>query len=192
MATLVLEPTRRRITVDQFFEEVGETEERFELIDGEIWQMAGGSIEHAAICLDIATALRVKLRGTPCRPLGSDAAVQLDEFNFRYPDVTIACDPRDISRVAMEGKRRLHHPKVVFEVLSPSTARTDRAIKVGQYKALPSITVIVLVDLAARTIELHERTGPAAWTQREVAAGDDLVLTDPALTLTAVEIFGDA
>lgn len=191
MASLVLEPTRRRITVDQYFAEVGETEERFELIDGEIWHMAGGSQRHATVIGQVFASLLPKLGRTGCRSLMSDMALQLDELNFRYPDIAIYCDPRDIGPEA-EDKHRLHHPKVVFEILSPSTAKRDRTIKVAEYKALPSITAIVLVDLASRAIELHERTGPAAWTQREVAAGDDLVLGDPPLTLTAAEIFGDA
>jgi Uma2 family endonuclease len=118
-------------------------------------------------------------------------AVELDPNNFRCPDAAIYCDPRDTGPEARD-KQRLHHPKVIFEVLSPSTSKRDRVIKVAEYKAVPSIATIVLVDLDTRTIELHERTGPAAWTQREVAAGEDLVLTDPRVTLTAAEIFGDA
>ncbi len=191
VATLVLEPTRRRITVDQFFAEVGETEERFELIDGEIWQMAGGSRQHAAAGLRLAAALFVKLAGSQCQPFGSDMAVELDAFNFRYPDAAIYCDPRDLGPEGAD-KHRLHFPKAIFEVLSPSTARRDRAIKVAEYKALPSVAAVVLIDLATRTIEVHERTGPAAWTQREVARSEDLILTDPAVTLTPAEIFGEA
>lgn len=190
MATLVLEPTRRRITVDQFFAEVGETEERFELIDGEIWQMAGGSRQHAAAGLRLTATLFARLAGGPCQPFGSDMAVELDAYNFRYPDAAIYCDPRDLGPEGAD-KHRLHFPKAVFEVLSPSTARRDRAIKVAEYKALPSVAAVVLIDLATRAIELHERTAPTAWTQREVGDGDDLVLSDPALTLTAAEIFGN-
>ena len=188
MATLVLEPTRRRITVDQYFVEVGETEERFELIDGEIWQMAGGSREHAAVGRNLTAALFRKLAGGPCEPFGSDMAVEIDRWNFRYPDAAIYCDPRDLGPEAAT-KQRLHHPKILFEVLSPSTARIDRVGKVAEYKDLASVMAIVLVDLGDRTIELHERQGPAAWLQRKIAVGDDLVLADPALTLTAAEIF---
>ncbi len=191
MATLVLEPTRRRITVDQFFAEVGETEERLELIDGEVWQMAGGSRQHAAAGVRLVATLFAKLAGNACQPFGSDMAVELDAYNFRYPDAALYCDPRDLGPEAA-NQHRLRFPRVVFEILSPSTARRDRAIKVAEYKALPSVAAVVLIDLATRTIELHERTGPAAWTQREVAGGDDLVLTDPAVTLTAAEIFGAA
>ena len=191
MKTLLLEPQRRRITVDQYLAEIGETEERYELVDGEVWQMAGGSIEHGVVGAQIFGTLFGKLAGSGCRALGSDVGVRLDELNFRYPDVAIYCDPRDFAR-PLGQRRLLQHPKVIFEVLSPSTRVYDKGVKVAGYKALPSVAAIVLVDLGTRTIEVHERTGPAAWTQREVAAGDDLVLADPAVTLTAAEIFGDA
>lgn len=171
------------------FAEVGETEERYELIDGEVWHMAGGSQRRATVTGQIFGTLFVKLAGSGCRPLGSDTTVHLDDFNFRYPDVAIYCDPRDLGRQAAY-EHRLRYPKVVFEVLSPSTATTDRAVKVAEYKALPSVVAIVLVDPVARTVELHERTGPGAWLQRELAAGAPLELRDPAVTLTVAEIFG--
>lgn len=182
--------TRRRITVDQYFREVGETEERFELIDGEIFAMAGGSREHARAGRELVAALVVKLRGGPCEPFGSDMGLRLNDWNFRYPDAAIYCDPRDLGPEG-EGKRVLSFPKAVFEVLSPSTGRSDRAIKLSEYKALTSVAAVAFVDLDRRTVELHERTGPAAWTQREVGGGDSLVLTDPAVTLAAAELFGD-
>lgn len=187
----MLDRRKRTITVDQFFAEVGETEERLELIDGEVWQMAGGSIEHGVVGAQIFGTLFAGLAGSGCRPLGADVAVRLDDFNFCYPDVAIYCDPRDFAP-PLADRRLLSYPKAVFEVLSPSTRVYDKGVKIARYKSLASVAAIVLVELGRRTLEVHERTGPAAWTQREVARGDDLVLGDPALTLTAAEIFGDA
>ncbi len=187
----MLDRRKRKITVDQFFAEVGGADEKYELIDGEIWLMGGGTNRHADTAGAIYATLYRKLAGSGCRPANSDTGLQLNLTNLRYPDVAIYCDPRDFGPEAADRLARMF-PKVIFEVLSPSTAAFDRGGKIAEYKLLPSIATIVHVDPVARTLDVHERTGPAAWTQREVAAGDDLVLTDPGVTLTAAEIFGDA
>lgn len=187
----MLNRRQRLITADQFFEQIEGRDEKCELVDGEIWLMPGGTNEHADTVGYIFAALFNKLVGSECRPANSDAGLQLDLTNVRYPDVAIYCDPSDLGPDA--AKRRFRrHPRVIFEVLSPSPANFDRGGKIKEYKGVPSIAAIVHVDPATRTIEVHERAGPAAWTQREVARGEDLALTDPAVTLTAAEIFGAA
>lgn len=187
----MLNRRKRAFTADQFFAEVEGRDEKYELVDGEIWLMPGGTNEHADIGGAIFAALFSKLRGTGCRPANSDAGLQLDLTNVRYPDVAVYCDPRDFGPEAAERRFR-RYPKVIFEVLSPSTVTFDRGGKIKEYKTGPSVTAIVHVDPSTRTIEVHERTGPAAWVQREVGVGEDLVLADPPMTLTAAEIFGDA
>lgn len=105
-------------------------------------------------------------------------------------DGAVYDDPRDQSP-AKANSFTLLYPRLIFKVCDPlDVDHSDRQL--AEYRALPSVAAIVFVDLVTRTIELHERTGPAAWTQLEVAAGEALVLTDPAVTLRANEIFGDA
>ena len=187
----MLDRRRRRITVDQYFTEIGETEERFELVDGEVWQMAGSTRQVAQVGMRIFATLYAKLAGGPCEPFGSNMPVQLDATNFRYPNAAIYCDPRDTGPQAAD-QRVLYFPKVIFEVLSPSTAAFDRGGKIAEYKTVPSVMAIIHVDAVMRTIELHERAGPESWVQTGIADGAPLKLRDPAITLTAAEIFGKA
>lgn len=187
----MLSRRKRMLTADQFFTEVGGAAERYELVDGEIVMMGGGNNRHADVAGAIYATLYSKLRGTGCRPANSDTGLQINLNNVRYPDVAVYCDPRDFGPDAAERFAR-HFPKLVIEVLSPSTAAFDRGGKIAEYKAVPSIVAIIHIDPISQTVEVHERTGLAAWTQRQVGQGGDLVLRDPAVTLTAAEMFDDA
>lgn len=111
----------RRMNVDQFLKLYEGTEGKYELVDGQVYAIAGGSATHADVCLNIASALRQKLRGSGCRPFNSDMGLTLTDETLRYPDVAIYCDPRDLSRNLREV-RSFRFPKLIVEVLSPSTA----------------------------------------------------------------------
>lgn len=185
----MLSRRRRYIDVAQFFAEYEGTDQKVELVDGEACMMAGGSREHAAAARNIIRWTGNKLEGSPCEPYGSDMGLELDSTNVRFPDVAIYCDERDLGAEA-SGTRTFRFPKVIFEVLSPSTHAFDRGGKTAEYKLIASVQSIVLVDVGTRTLEVHDRVAGTEWRQYTVERGDPLVLRDPALTLTATEIFG--
>ena len=130
MASLALDPAYRRATVREFLDmDFGEA--KAELVDGMILMMAGGSPRHAAIAANLIIALGTRLRGSGCRPYGSDLAMRTGEASIRFPDVSIyTAQP-----VAADAKL-LGDPRVVFEVLSPSTASNDQITKLREYRAL--------------------------------------------------------
>lgn len=181
----------RRMTVDQFLKIYERTEGRYELVNGEVYAMAGGSARHASVALRIAGKLLDKLAGTGCLPFNSDMGLRLTDETLRYPDVAIYCDPRDLGLDDADA-REFRHPKVIFEVLSPSTLDDDRGLKVVQYKLLPSVKAIVLVDPLGRRLEVHERQASGDWLHRLLAPESDLHLVDPPVVLTDTEIFGPA
>ena len=83
-------------------------------------------------------SLERQLRGTPCQAATDDVAVRTPH-GVRRPDVTVDRGPFDPK--AMEAAE----PRVVVEVLSPSTMSYDRFRKVEEYKAVPAIRTILLV-----------------------------------------------
>lgn len=178
----------RRLTVDEFLANHAHRFDRAELVDGEIRLMAGGSAAHVDVAVDLVTALRVKLRGTGCRPYSSDMALKITENTFRLPDVAIYCDPRDLD---LDRSRIKHfrYPKVLIEVLSPSTENFDKSLKVEEYMAIDTVRCIVLVNPSTRRIIQHTRVEGDRWDTLFLMPGVDLVLADPAVTLTAAEIF---
>ena len=130
------------ITVEEYLEGEQLSEVRHEYIGGLVYAMAGASDEHNAISLNLVTPLHTHLRGKPCRVFMLDSKVRLQvagEEIFYYPDLMIACDPRDTDRYF---KR---HPSVLIEVLSESTERTDRREKFLSYTQIDTLEEYVLV-----------------------------------------------
>src|SRR5438067_1107039 len=94
-------PQARWISVEEYLAEEQRSEVRHEYIGGATYAMAGGSDEHIALCMNLAFALRQHLQGTPCRIQIFEGKVRLrlaGENIFYYPDVMVACDPRDTDR----------------------------------------------------------------------------------------------
>lgn len=160
------------------FAEYLETEEasavRHEFYDGEIYAMAGGTPEHAAMAAAITTALGRQLEGTNCRVYSSDLRVRVLATGLAtYPDVTVICGP---SERDPESPSHVTNPKVVVEVLSPGTEDYDRNEKLEHYKQIPSLSAIVLVDYRTELAEMWTRTGDE-WVHARFGAGGHVVVT---------------
>ena len=95
--------------------------ERHEYLGGQVYAMSGATRTHNLIALNLASALRARLKGSACQTFISDIRVHLTLRNddyYYYPDVVVTCDKRDTS----DGTSRfIDHPKVIVEVLSEST-----------------------------------------------------------------------
>jgi Uma2 family endonuclease len=102
--------------------------------------MTGGTAGHATIQGNLALALGTRLRGRPCRFFGSDLKFRTAQDRIRYPDGMIVCTPIDRSATLVRD------PVIVFEVLSPSTTRTDRIEKAREYQATPSVQRYVMLE----------------------------------------------
>ena len=145
---------------------------RHEYIDGYAYLLAGGTANHSMIAVNITRELSILLRGSGCFIYNSDIKVRLSETRYVLPDATIICDPRD-----RKGKiDTLHYPRVLFEVLSPSTEGYDRGRKSSYYRACPTIEEYVLVDSERRFIEVHRRGGEAFWYLSSFESGDEMQL----------------
>jgi Uma2 family endonuclease len=105
------------------------TEERYEVIDGEIYDMSPSPSErHQTILGNFYFALRERLKGTPCRVYLAPLDVYLDEFNFVQPDIFVVCDREKI-------KDRIYGaPDIIIEILSPFTSLKDKRLKKALYE----------------------------------------------------------
>ncbi|MBV9078304.1 MAG: Uma2 family endonuclease [Methylobacteriaceae bacterium] len=144
----------------------GETQEdRYELVDGypvPLHGMAGASRRHDGIVFNILVALGVRLRGRPCQGFTADTAVRTSAGRRRRPDAGVDCgERRDDAHEASE-------PRVVVEVLSPSTKAIDLLVKLDEYRAVPSLQEIVIVDPDAPQARLWFREAGGAWEARLV------------------------
>ena len=184
MVTTASNPAYRLASVREFLAmDLGDA--KAELVDGMILMMAGGSARHAAIAANLTIALGNRLRGTGCRPYGSDLAVRTGETSIRFPDVSVYC--RDDNSSDTGDPKLLGVPRVIFEVLSPSTASNDQITKLAEYRALAGVAGIVFVDPENERVRLVEpgvvREG--AW----LPSGSDLDLPMLGISLPHAEIF---
>ena len=134
---------------------------KHEYLDGQIYGMAGGTPEHAALAAAVIGLLFPQLRRGRCRPLDADLRVRVAETGLAtYPDVTVVCGARE--RDSVDG-HAVTNPTLIVEVLSPSTESYDRGDKFEHYKCLPSLREYVLVSHRERRVEVWTR-GDGGWS----------------------------
>lgn len=153
---------------DYFALEENNPDVRFEYYDGYVYMMAGGTADHATISFNVQTALSNALRNGPCRVYNSDMRVYLSDTRYFHPDVTVTCDPRDRGKASV-----IRSPRVVVEVLSPSTEASDRIRKLHAYLAYPTIEEYILVDYRTRRIEVYSKA-QKGWNYVVYGPGDEV------------------
>jgi Uma2 family endonuclease len=173
------------LTVEEFLAIEFPPGTKCELDNGVIRMMTGGTVKHAEVQANIMRYLGNALRGSGCKPFSSDLGVQTGDVGLRYPDVTILCGNRPDDNET----KSVDNPRMIVEVLSPGTRTLDLGVKLNEYRAIATVATIMLVDPITETVRVIERTGPAAWTDRDLARGEDAALADLGITLPHAEIF---
>lgn len=171
------------LTAKEFLE-IDFGERKAELDNGVIRMMAGGTARHSAVQINILAWLRQRLRGSNCRPYGPDMATQTHDSSIRYPDASVFCGGR-----RDEEAKAFADPRVLIEVLSAGTARTDLRVKLEEYQALDSVDTIVFVDIAVERLRVVQRTAAHGWNDVTHDAPIDLLLPSLDLTIPHDEIF---
>lgn len=153
-------------------------ETKSEYFDGRVLAMSGGTPQHALIPSNITGLLWPQLKAGLCRTYNSDLRVAAPSGRrFFYPDLTVVC-----GSLEFHGRHRdtVTNPKVVFEVLSESTAGYDCGPKFLTYQTMPSLQEYVLVHQDAHLIEHYVRSQNETWIYRKVE-GPEAVLELPSI-----------
>ena len=154
------------------------SETKHEFVNGEVYAMAGGTVEHARLQARVIFMLVGALGGRPCETFSSDLRVLVAVTGrSTYPDVTVVCDRVEHSALDPDAAT---NPTVIFEVLSPTTEADDRGEKWAHYQQIPSLRHYVLVAQHRPRAEVFTRTD-LGWHYAEVLPGG-------AITLPAVEV----
>lgn len=162
---------------------------RHEFFNGEIYAMAGGTPQHAALTMAIGASLLSQLRGGPCRVFSSDLRVRVLATGLAtYPDVTVICGEL---RTDPESALIAVNPKILIEVLSDGTASYDRGEKLEHYKQIDTLSAVLLFSQTSRRVELHERT--QRGFRVEVFTGEQSVpLPSVGAELSLAAVYADA
>ena len=150
-------------------------EERQELryeYDGVVIEaMTGGTMTHGRIQANLVGALYARLSDGPCFVIGSEVKVRT-ESSIRYPDAAVICTPA-------EGRATwTSAPTVLFEVLSPSTARKDLGAKNAEYQTLASLRRYVVLHQNVAAAEVFFRDAEGEWAHEFVSADGLLAMPE--------------
>jgi Uma2 family endonuclease len=158
---------QRHYSLDDYFAVEESSPLKHEFLNGEIFAMAGASVEHLHITGNLVRALRNRLRGSDCNAFGSDLRVATPAGLYTYPDVAVICGP-----LALQPGRpaTATNPVVLIEVLSDATRDYDRGEKFDLYRSMPTLREYVLIEQREIRVERFHLV-EAAW---KVEVSDDL------------------
>ncbi len=159
-------------------EQLAET--KHELVDGQVYAMAGGSENHNLLSLNIATELKTQLKGTSCRTFIADMKVKAGE-DFYYPDVLVVSQKDDESDYYKTA------PVIIVEVLSRSTRRFDQTIKRLRCQQIPSLEEYVLIEQDRGEIEVFSKR--EHWQASYYYLGDEISFYSLDVTVKVEDIY---
>jgi Uma2 family endonuclease len=174
-----------RLTPVEYLEWEATQEFRHEYVDGEVYAMAGGTVNHGQIAANFTILLGIHLENSSCRILNSDVKVNIQAANsYVYPDVSVTCDERD--RLTA---KYISHPRIVVEVLSPSTEAYDRGDKFNLYRRSATLQEYVLVSTKDISVDIYGRNSLDKWEIVSYRVGDIVELESIDMTVAIERIF---
>lgn len=182
------EAVRKKMTVEEFFQWQLGQDRNYELVDGvpvlTVKAMTGATSRHDTVTVNTIILLGNQLRGKPCRPRTSDQSVRTFR-GTRRPDISVECGRPDDRAMAVD------EPRVVIEILSPSTTRYDRFQKLEEYKQHEAIRVILLIDTEQPRATVWRR-GENGWSHSELEGLEAVIeLPEIEAALPLAELYRD-
>jgi Uma2 family endonuclease len=169
---VAIRDTDSRLTPEEYFAWEEQQLERHEYIDGEVYAMSGGTINHSKIAAQFNRLLGNHLEDSNCSVLNSDARISiLETTDYSYPDVSVTCDDRDKTTT-----QYITYPCLIVEVLSDSTEAYDRGEKFYRYRRNPVLQEYVLVSAKSIAIDLYAKNSEGEWVFTQYRTGDTIEL----------------
>ena len=144
--------------------------------------MPGGNLLHGRLRRRLIRLIEDRLAGTPFELFGPDAGVATIGSAVRYPDVVIASTGNENKSKLLAGSI------VVFEVLSPSSHRMDRLMKMHEYGAVPSIRRYVVVEQDSIGLTVLEKLDAGHW-RTSILTGGTLHLPEVGISLALADLY---
>lgn len=168
------------ISVEEYLKDELIRDIKHELIDGQIYAMAGASANHERISVNILTEFRNHLKNSLCEPFGSDMKVKAGS-KFFYPDVIVDCQFDESQPYYSDN------PVIIVEVLSKSTRRIDETTKRFSYMNISGLQEYVLIEQDIVDIEVIRRS--EGWISKHYYLGERIHFESIDLTLSVEEIY---
>lgn len=187
-------------TIDEFLAWHERQEERYELVDGvpvlkrdavavslpdasAPMMMTGASRRHNKVNGNLARLVGNQLQGSPCGAFANDAAVRTGPNQIRYPDLVVDCGTK------LDDGYIFENPRLVAEILSPSTKSFDLAGKITEYWQIATISHVLIVDPETLRVQLHTRQPGQSPTLKIFADAEAFEIPDIGIVLRLSDIF---
>ncbi len=163
------------IDYDAYLSIERETDRKHEWLDGRVYAIAGGTLEHSQLSTQMIVELSRLAAACGYRVFNSDAKVRVLATKLAtYPDASVVCgaverDPDDRNAIV--------NPAVLVEVLSDGTEAYDRGEKFQHYRRVPSLRDVVFVSQHKPYVEVYSRDASDRWVLSTAGAGERVVLT---------------
>ena len=155
--------------------------------DGEIFPLLATSLQHSLLHANLCRRLSERLDHTPCHVAGSSIRVRTSPTKFVIPDIAVYCGKPALTD---EYQDTLTNPKVIVEILSPSTADYDYGGKFIQYRQLESFEEYVLVAQDKPRVEVFRKAGDKHWTITTYEGLDAVAAVETlSISLPLIEIY---
>ncbi len=184
----IIPQTGDQMTVQEYFQlDYTVPNEKYEYQDGMIRLREGATVAHCEITGNIRVAFKQTNRRASCIMFGSDLRVLVAENCYFFPDLTVTCDAAD----RHPRNELIRSPRMVVEVLSPSTEKVDRTNKLKAYQGCPTIQEIVLIDQFFPHVEVYHRHEEieTEWSRSIYEAGEEVALQSVDLFIPMDEIY---
>lgn len=174
-----------RFTPEEYFTWEDKQLEKHEYIDGEVYAMSGGSVNHGRIAIKFTAMLDAHLDDSSCITGNSDIKVNIvATTDYTYPDASVTCDDRDKSTA-----NYFTYPCLIVEVLSDSTEAYDRGGKFRMYRNNPNLQDYLLVSSANIEIDLYHKNDTGDWIIINYQAGDMVELKSIGLSFPIEQVY---
>jgi Uma2 family endonuclease len=157
---------KKHYTLEEYFELERASVEKYQYYRGEVFAMSGASPPHNRIVVNLIRHLGNALAGGSCVVFPADQRIKCPSALYTYADTSIVCDEAQFTK--QQGLETLINPKVVFEVLSPSTEQFDRGKKFEDYQSLESLQEYVLVSQDRPHVDHFVRESDGSWRLRMI------------------------
>jgi len=183
--TIAAKDDSPQLTPKEYFAWEEKQLEKHEYIDGEVYAMSGGSVNHSRIAIRFTAMFDTHLENSGCITGNSAIKVNIAEANnYTYPDASVTCDERDKSTA-----NYFTYPCLIVEVLSNSTEAYDRGGKFRMYRNNPTLIDYLLVSSTSIEIDLYHKNDAGDWMIFNYKAGDTIALKSINLSFAIEQVY---
>ncbi len=178
-------------TLEEYLALEGESEVRYEYVNGQVLDMSGGTLYHDVVMDNVRDVLKRELDGKACRVFSSNRQIKTPALlPYRYADGSVVCGNIEVEQ--FNGCDLLLNPILVWEVLSKNTEAYDRGDKFTYYKSIPSLKEYLLIAQHRPHVTQYIKQNERIWYRQEFNdKSESIHIPSLEVTLQLNEIYQD-